>query len=110
MQIFGFRSYWLGITKLQIYLGHAILNSATCEAYVHQIVTYIKCKAIFMNIESISYRSIVDRYMHDDHTLIFVQIATLHLGFSDSNSLATAPSTHIYNPNPLTWGFHYPLS
>ena len=48
-----------------------------------------------MNIESISYRSIVNRYMHDDRTLIFARIATLHLGFSDSSSLPTAPSTHI---------------
>ena len=54
-----------------------------------------------MNIESISYRSIVNRYMHNDRTLIFSRIATLHLGFSDSSRVATAPSTHIHNPNPL---------
>ena len=76
----------------------------------NQIITYIEFKAIFMNIEGISYRSIVNRYMHDDRTLILAQIATLHLGLSDSSSLATAPSTHIRNPNPLKWGFDYPLS
>ena len=76
-----------------------MLNSATCEARTNQIVTYIEFKGIFMNIESISYLSIVNRYMHNDRTLIFARIATLHLGFSDSSSLATAPSTHIYNPN-----------
>ena len=63
-----------------------------------------------MNIESISYRSIVNRYMHNDRTLIFSRIATLHLGFSDSSSLATAASKHIHNPNPLKWGFDYLLS
>ena len=47
--------------------------------------------------------------MHDDRTLIFSRIATLHLGFSDSSSLLTAPSTHTHNPNPLKWGFDYPL-
>ena len=61
-----------------------------------------------MNIEGISYHSIVNRYMHNDRTLIFSRIATLHLGFSDSNSLPTAPSTHIHNPHPLKWGFYYP--
>ena len=33
--------------------------------------------------------------MHDDCTLIFAQIATLQLCFSDSSTLATAPGTHI---------------
>ena len=61
-----------------------------------------------MNIESISYRSIVNRYMHDDRTLIFARIATLHLGFSDSSSLPTARSTYLHNPNPLKWGFYSP--
>ena len=56
-----------------------------------------------MNIESINYRSIVNRYMHDDCTLIFAQIATLHLRVYDSGSLATALGTHIHNPNPLKW-------
>ena len=83
----------------------AILNSATCEARANQIVTYIEFKAIFMKIESISYRSIVNRYMYDDRTLIFM--ATLYLGFSDSSSLATAPSTHVHNPSSLEWGLYY---
>ena len=61
-----------------------------------------------MNTESISYRSIVNRHIHDDRTLIFVRIAALHLGFSDSSSLVTAPSTHIHNTNALKWGFYYP--
>ena len=65
-------------------------------------------KAIFMNIESISYRSIVYRYMHNDRTLIFARIATLHLGFFDSSNLSTAPSTNMHDPNPLKWGFDYP--
>ena len=81
---------------------------ATCEACTNQIVTYIEFKAIFMNIESISYHSIVNRYMHDDRTLIFARIAALHLGFSDSSNLDTAPSTHLHNPNPLKWSFDYP--
>ena len=58
-----------------------------------------------MNTESINYRSIVNKYMHDDRTLIFSLIATLHL---DSSNLPTTASTHIHNPNPLTWGFDYP--
>ena len=91
---------------LQSHLCRAILNSAKYEARANQIVTYIEFKAIFMNIESISYYLIVNRYMHYDHTLIFARIATLHLGFSDSSRLATAPSTHIHNPNPLKWGFY----
>ena len=62
-------------------------------------------KAIFMDIESISYRLIVNRYMHNDRTLIFSRIATLHLGFSGSSSLPTAPSTYVHNPNPLKWSF-----
>ena len=48
-----------------------------------------------MKIESISYHSIVNRYMHNDHTLIFARIATLHLSFSDSTSLDTDPA-HTY--------------
>ena len=98
--------YWLWITKLQSHLSPAILNSATCEARANQIVTYIQFKAIFMNIESISYHSIVNRYMHNDRTLIFARIATLHLGFPDSSSLDTSPSTHIHNPNRLRWDFY----
>ena len=102
--------YWLWITKLQNHLCRTILNSATCEARAKQIVTYMEFKAIFMNIEIISYRSIVNRYMHNDRTLIFSRIATLYLGFSDSSNLATAPSTYIHTPNPLKWGFDYPIS
>ena len=30
--------------------------------------------------------------------------------FYKSGSAPTAPSTHIHNPNPLKWGFDYPLS
>ena len=48
--------------------------------------------------------------MHNDRTLIFPRIATLHLGFSDSSSLATAPSTHIHSLNSLKWAFDHPLS
>ena len=99
--------YWLWITKLQSHLSPAILNSATCEARANQIVTYIEFKTIFMNIESISYHSIVNRYMHNDHTLIFARIYTLHLGFSDSSSLAIAPSrggSRIYKRGGLTQG------
>ena len=62
-------------------LCRAILNSASCEACVNQIAIYIEFKAIFMNIESISYRSIVNRYTHNDRTLIFARIATLHFLF-----------------------------
>ena len=89
---------------------YANLNSATCEARTNQIVTYIEFKAIFMNIESVSYHSIVNRYMHDDSTMIFARVVTLQLGFSDSSSLANVPSTHIHNPNPFKWGFDYPLA
>ena len=63
MQIFGL--VLIG-TKLQSHLCRAILNSATREARTNQIDIYVEFKAIFMNIESISYRSIVNRYMHND--------------------------------------------
>ena len=66
----------------QIHLCRAVLNLATCEAHAHQIVTHIEH---YMNIESISYRSIVT---YDDHTLNFALIATLHLRFFESSSLA----------------------
>ena len=91
--------------ELQSHFCRAILNSATREARANQIVTYIEFKAIFMNIEGISYCSVVNRYMHNGRTLIFARIRTLYLCFFGSNSLAIASSTHIHNPNPLKWDF-----
>ena len=110
MQIFGLVIIGCELQSSKSHLCRAILNSATCEARANQIVTYIEFKAIFIKIESISYRSAVNRYMHDDRTLSFARIATLHLGFPDSSRVVTALSTHIHNPNPLKWGFDYPLS
>ena len=84
MQIFGLVLIGCELQSSKVTSLSSNLKFATCEARTNQIVTYIEFKAIYMNIESISYHSIVNRYMHNDRTLIFSRITTLYLGVSDS--------------------------